>query len=163
MSYLPPPSPKPFGPLKHLPTRTVILKVLYIAGGLLLGVVWIWAQAHHGGNSSSRPPATRPSPAGPAAVTYVMKGSPANVTYGPAGVYYTGVVPMRVTQRLTSGGFYAIIAHPDGSGAVTCEMLVGGKVISKATAAGRNQLVFCSISQDQATGRWTGDNAMTGR
>ena len=36
---------------------------------------------------------------------------------------------MRVMQWLANGVFYAIIAHPDGRGAVTCEMLIGGKVI----------------------------------
>jgi hypothetical protein len=129
--------------------------VLYIAGGLLLAILWIWAQVHYGGDSSSRPPAARPSPVGPVTVTYVVTGSQASVTYGPGGGRYTGTVPMRVTQRLASGLFYAILAFPDGRGTVMCEMLVAGKVISKSTAAGRHQLALCMISQDRATGKWT--------
>jgi hypothetical protein len=96
-----------------------------------------------------------------ATVTYVVTGSSADVTYGPAGSSLSGSVPMRKTATIPSSppGYYSIDAQLNGSGTVTCEILVSGKVVSKATASGSYNIASCEITQDPFSGAWQDANS----
>jgi hypothetical protein len=91
-------------------------------------------------------------------VTYIVTGSPADVTYGPSGSDLQGYVPMDVNAPLGNPVYYAISAQLQGGGQVTCEILVGGKVISKSTATGSYNIATCEISQDPVYGGWVNTN-----
>ena len=91
-------------------------------------------------------------------VTYVVTGSSASVIYGPAGSDYQGYVPMDVSAHLGSPAYYAITAQLQGGGSVSCEILVGGKVISRASASGGYNIATCEISQDPIYGGWVNTN-----
>jgi hypothetical protein len=92
-------------------------------------------------------------------VTYVVTGtSGAQVTYGPAGSNLTGSVPMHITSRLGTPAYYAINAQLQGSGQLSCKILVDRVVISSGTAGGGYQIADCEISQDPFTGQWQDDN-----
>lgn len=93
------------------------------------------------------------------AVTYVVRGSSADVTYGPEGSNFSGSVPMRVTKHLGHPQYYAISAQLNGAGSVTCKILVDGKVISKATATGGYNIADCEISPDPFSGKWEDTNS----
>jgi hypothetical protein len=92
-------------------------------------------------------------------ITYVVSGSPANVTYGPAGSNSSGQVPMKVAAALGSAQYYAITAQLQGAGSVTCAIKVNGKVISTSTATGSYNIASCEISQDPITGDWSDTNS----
>jgi hypothetical protein len=91
-------------------------------------------------------------------VTYEVTGSPAQVTYGPAGSSLNGRVPMRLTKPIGSPDFYSIDAQLNGRGIVTCELLVDGKVVSRATATGAYNIASCEITQD-FSGNWQNANS----
>jgi hypothetical protein len=91
-------------------------------------------------------------------VTYIVTGSPADVTYGPSGSDLQGYVPMNVSAPLRNPVYYAISAQLQGGGQVTCEILVGGHVISKSTATGSYNIATCEISQDPISGGWVNTN-----
>ncbi len=91
-------------------------------------------------------------------VTYVVTGSPAQVTYGPAGSSLNGHVPMRLTRNLHNPQFYSISAQLQGGGAVACKLMVNGKAISRATASGGYNIASCEISQDPLSGKWSDTN-----
>jgi uncharacterized cupredoxin-like copper-binding protein len=120
------------------------------------------------GGTSAAPPAARaavqqPAKAAPAmqTVTYVVTGSDAaQVTYGPAGSDLSGGVPMHVTKDIPSSApvYYAISAQLQGSGSVSCQILVDGKVISSSTANGGYNIASCEIGQDPLSGAWQDDN-----
>jgi hypothetical protein len=95
----------------------------------------------------------------PQTVTYVVTGSPADVTYGPAGSDLNGSVPMSVTASLGSPAYYAIDAQLDGDGQVSCEIEINGQVISSGTATGDYNIASCEISQDPITGAWQSDDS----
>jgi hypothetical protein len=103
-------------------------------------------------------PATTAPPPAPQTVTFKVTGSYAQVTYGPAGSNTSGTVPMKVTDKLGSPIYYALTAQLQGSGTVTCEIAVDGKVISKATASGGYNIAQCEISPDPFTGGWEDTN-----
>ena len=110
---------------------------------------------------SSAAPAAKPSPSPkPAAqtVTYIVSGSGADVTYGPAGTDLTGAVPMTVTKPLGSPSYYDINAQLQGSGDVKCIIEVDGKAISTAEASGGYNIAGCEISKDPLTGAWQDTN-----
>lgn len=172
----PPPQPpyqpyqQPYAP-QQPPRQRKSRKGIGIGCGLLGGLfVLVAILVSH---SPSSPPAPVPAvptvalsqPASTAAaaqqVTYVVTGSPADVTYGPAGSDYSGSVPMRVTKAIPSSvpAYYAVSAQLQGSGTVTCKIEVGGKIISQATATGGYQIAQCEIGQDPLTGQWQDDNA----
>lgn len=114
------------------------------------------------GAPATGPAATTDSQAAPAStVTYVVTGSSADVTYGPAGSDSTGSVPMHKTVAIgaTPASYYAISAQLNGGGSVTCEILVSGRVVSKATATGSYQIAQCEIVQDPLTGDWQDANS----
>jgi hypothetical protein len=94
----------------------------------------------------------------PPSVTYIVTGSYANVTYGPAGSDFNGTVPMHVTRPLGNPSYYAINAQLQGGGTVSCKIEVNGKVISSATASGGYNIADCEISQDPFSGGWQNDN-----
>lgn len=94
---------------------------------------------------------TRPAP--PQQVTYTVTGSPADVTYGPAGSDLAGTVPMRVTAPLGSAAYYAVTAQLQGSGSVACQVSVGAVVVSQAVADSPYGIARCEIARD-AAGAW---------
>lgn len=174
----PPPQPpqwQPQGPQFRPPPRRRKSGAGWIFGSLcLLAVIIVIAivAAHGGSSSSSAPPAAGGSTAAPAAtsapaaaagstVTYVVTGSSADVTYGPAGSSLSGSVPMRKTAAIPASApaYYAITAQLNGPGTVTCEILVGGKVISKSTATGSYNIADCEITQDPLSGNWADANS----
>jgi lambda repressor-like predicted transcriptional regulator len=95
----------------------------------------------------------------PQTITYVVTGSPADVTYGPAGSNLSGSVPMSVTTPLGSPAYYSIDAQLNGDGEVQCEIQVNGQVISSGTATGSYNIASCEISQDPITGQWQSDDS----
>lgn len=94
-------------------------------------------------------------------VTYVVTGDTATVTYGPAGSSLAGSVPMRATAAIGSApaSYYAVDAQLQGSGTVTCEILVGATVVSKSTASGSYTIAICEITRDPLSGQWQDANA----
>jgi hypothetical protein len=144
-----------------------------IVGGIV-AIAVISSLASHGSGSNTPAPAGSSAPAAsspaaaaaqPAAkparqtVTFVVTGSPAQVSYGPAGSDLAGSVPMRVTHRLGDPQFYAISAQLNGGGTVTCKILVDGTVISKAVATGSYNIAQCEIDQDPLTNAWEDTNS----
>ncbi|MFI9100107.1 hypothetical protein ACIGXA_06255 [Streptomyces fildesensis] len=91
-------------------------------------------------------------------VTYVVEGSTAEVTYGPAGSSFSGKVPLKVTKPLGTPMYYSITAQLQGGGHVKCSILVNGKVISKAEASGSYNIAMCQISQDFGGDGWVNTN-----
>lgn len=101
------------------------------------------------------------APAGASTATLVVTGSSdAQVTYGPAGTSLTGSIPMRKTVALGSASTYEIKAQLTGSGTLTCEILVGGKVISQASASSAYGVAVCVIFRNPVSGQW--QNATAG-
>ena len=91
-------------------------------------------------------------------VTYEVTGSAADVTYGPAGSSFTGSVPLRVTKPLGTPAYYSVTAQLQGSGAVSCKILVGSVTVASATASGGYQIADCEIVQDPFSGKWEDAN-----
>jgi hypothetical protein len=161
------PPQQPYGPPPR--KKRTGLKVLAGVGGGILLLIVIAAVASPSSSTSSStsssapptqtqaaaPPAHSAAPAKEAAaqtVTYEVTGSAAQVTYGPAGSNSEGTVPMKVTKPLGTPIYYAITAQLQGGGTVTCKILVGGQVISQATANGGYNIAQCEISQDFSGG-----------
>jgi hypothetical protein len=94
-------------------------------------------------------------------VTYVVNGSPADVTYGPAGSDLSGSVPMRVTQPLSTPDYYAISAQLQGGGTVSCQILVDGKVTASSTAGGGTTSRTARSARTPSAG--TGETPTRGR
>ena len=94
-------------------------------------------------------------------ITYVVSGSSADVTYGPAGSDASGTVPMNVSAPIGKNPavYYAIDAQLNGGGTVTVEILVGGKVISHAMASGSYNIATAEIDQNPLTGQWEDTNS----
>lgn len=101
-------------------------------------------------------PAARKTSTVPAVpvITYIVTGSPADVTYGPEGSNSQGTVPMHVKARLGNAGYYAIQAQLQGDGSVTVKIEINGKVISSGRAEGGYNIAQAEISQDPITGQW---------
>ena len=170
----PPPTPYPgrFAPRRRIPARGCAILVSSLIG--VAGVVIAVLAATPSHHSSSSPPAIpaapvslpalpgqSSAPAGTSTATLVVTGSPdAQVTYGPAGAGRTGSVPMRKTVALGAASTYEIKAQLTGSGALKCEILVGDKVISQATAPGAYGVAVCVIFRDPVSGHW--QNATAG-
>lgn len=110
--------------------------------------------------SQAAAPQPSPTPAAPDTVTFIVSGSVANVTYGPAGSDFTGTVPMDKTLTIPSSppSYYAVNAQLQGGGTVSCSIQVDGKTISTATASGGYNIADCEISQD-FTGGWQDTNS----
>jgi hypothetical protein len=171
----PPPQYPPPGPPRHpAPRRRKRSKARTIAWaviGSFFGIIVIII-AVSAATSPQAPPAATGAPlatsappqpttaAVAATVTYVVTGSTADVTYGPAGSDATGSVPMRKTVTIPASAplYYSISAQLQGSGTVSCEILVGGTVVSKSTASGGYNIAQCEISQDPLSGKWTDTN-----
>jgi hypothetical protein len=172
-----PPQYPPPGPGHRQPSRKRGGKGKVIAGiigGLVVVVIIIAAAASGGGKGSPAAssssgtaavsaPAPASSPAAKAAavstLTYVVTGSPADVTYGPAGSSLSGHSGMTKTAKLGNAVYYSVDAQLSGSGSVTCEIKVNGKVVSKSTATGGYNIASCEISKDPFSGKWTDTNA----
>ena len=110
-------------------------------------------------------PSQSAAPAQPAAkaaaaqtVTYVVTGSAADVTYGPAGSSLSGTVPMRVSKPLGTPLYYSINAQLQSGGSVSCQILVDSQVISSSTATGGYNIAQCEIGQDPLSSQWQDDN-----
>ena len=92
-------------------------------------------------------------------VTYIVTGSAADVTYGPAGTDLSGSVPLEVTEKLGNPSYYAINAQLQGGGSASCVIKVNGKALSRATASGGYNIADCEISQNPLTGQWEDTNS----
>lgn len=102
---------------------------------------------------------TKPKPKAPDTVEYIVIGSPAEVTYGPAGSSLSGHSGMHISKKLGHPSYYSISAQLSGSGKVTCEIKVKGKVVSHATATGSYNIAMCEIVQDPIGDGWTDANS----
>jgi len=162
----PPPQYPPPGypPQHHAPRRRKghgwLVGCLAAVGGLVVvAVVIIVVALALASNGTPRTPAA--SGGAGSTVTYVVTGSAADVTYGPAGSDTSGTVPMRKTATIPASApaYYAIDAQLDNGGTVTCEILVGSTVVAKSTASGAYQIADCEISQDPLSGKWTDTNS----
>jgi hypothetical protein len=126
------------------------------------------AASHGSSSSSSLPAVSQPAvpvagtTAAPAAqsVTYEVTGSPADVTYGPAGTELSGSVPMGKTDAIPSKAplYYSVQAQLQGSGTVSCKILIGGKTVSSSTATGGYNIALCEVVRDPLTGGWQDAN-----
>jgi hypothetical protein len=76
------------------------------------------------------------------------------VTYGSAGNTFTGQGPLDVTTTLGGAPDYSITARLQGSGSVTCEILIGSRVMSKSVATGGYSFASCRISRSPVSGKW---------
>lgn len=164
--YAPPPQQKP-------PRKSRKGLAFLGCGGLGALVILIAVTAAAGGSSSSSAPPAAQQPAAPAqpaakaaakasaaqTVTYVVTGSDADVTYGPAGTNLSGSVPMSVSKPLGTPVYYSIDAQLQGGGTVTCKIEVDGKAISTSTASGGYNIASCEISQDPFSGNWSDTNS----
>ncbi|MEY9847736.1 MmpS family transport accessory protein [Streptacidiphilus sp. MAP5-3] len=102
------------------------------------------------------------APASPQTITYVVTGaSDADIQYGPAGSNTQGHAPLHVTQPIGSSpaAYYSINAQLQGSGDVSCEIEINGKVISHGTASGGYNIASCEVMQDPLGGGWQDANA----
>lgn len=164
--YAPPPQYAPRPPQRQ---RRTARNVIASFGALIAVIIVISVAANSGRNGQTSGTSQGAAPAqsavnaaaqAPAAqtVTYVVTGSDADVTYGPAGTELTGPVPMRVSQPLGTPAYYSIDAQLQGGGTVSCEILVDGSVISSATANGGYNIASCEIGQDPLSGQWQDDN-----
>ena len=147
--------------------RRLLRGLLILCGcvaALIVASVIVAALPDHGSPAgTSAAPAQQPAgtSAAPArqTVTYIVRGSPAYVTYGPAGSSHKGTVPMDVTRPLGHPQFYAIDVQLSGSGSVTCQIEVDRKVISQAHASGSYKIASCEISPLPSTGDWSDTNS----
>lgn len=169
--WYPPPQQPPVQPPRKRSGARLIFGAMC---GLAVIIVIIIAAASHG-SSPTPSPAASGGPAGttaPAAqattaaaaastVTYVVTGSSSDVTYGPAGSSLNGAVPMRKTATIPASApaYYSIDAQLNGAGTVTCEILVGGKVISQSTASGSYNIASCEITQGLFSSQWQDANS----
>jgi hypothetical protein len=87
------------------------------------------------------------TPAAPETVTYIVSGSSADVTYGPAGSSLSGHSPMKVTKKLGDPAYYSISAQLHGGGHVSCKLEIDGEVISQAEAKGGYNIAMCEAVQ----------------
>jgi hypothetical protein len=136
--------------------RRLLRGLLILCGcvaALIVASVIVAAPPDHGspaGTSAARAQQT---------VTYIVRGSPAYVTYGSAGSTYKGTVPMEVTRPLGHPQFYAIDAQLIGSGSVMCQIEVDKEVISQAQASGSYKVASCEISPDPSSSDWSDTNS----
>jgi len=98
-----------------------------------------------------------PAQSSPQKVTYVVTGSGANVTYGPAGTDYTGTAPMSVSRTLGQPQFYSINAQLTSDGTVTCKLQVDGVTIATGSASGISKVASCQMEQG-FNGSWENIN-----
>jgi hypothetical protein len=170
-----PPQYPPPGPGHRQPPRKRkggTLAAFLIGGSIaVIAVIAVAAAANSGktpaasASSPAAPPASAPAHSSPAVaaaaqtVTYSVTGSPADVTYGPAGSDLSAHVPLHKTAKLGNPSYYAISAQLQGGGTVKCEISVNGKVVSKATATGGYNLAQCEIVQDPFSGGWQDANS----
>jgi hypothetical protein len=96
----------------------------------------------------------------PETVTFIVRGTPgaAEVTYGTAGLDFSGEVPMRVIRPLGNPRHYEIRAQLEGDGTVTCVIKVDGIWVSAATASGDGNIASCKIGQDPGVHLWANEN-----
>ncbi len=171
MSYPPPyqpyqPSPPPRRKRKglrvFLGVSGALLTLLVVAG--VLGAL-VKTPPPAAPPASAPPAATAvvsspsPKPAAARTVTYVVTGSPADVTYGPAGSSLTATVPLDKTVPLGTPAYYSVSAQLQGGGAVACKILVDGKAVSSAQATGSYNIASCEISPNPLTGSWEDTNS----
>jgi hypothetical protein len=93
-------------------------------------------------------------------VEFIVSGSPADVTYGPSGSNIQGSVPLDAKEHIPSTPpvYYAVSAQLNGSGTVSCEIKIGGRVISSGTASGSYNIASCEVVQDPISGGWQDAN-----
>ncbi len=164
--------PPGYGQPPRPPRRRGKKVLVGLVFGLLGLFVIIAIAASLGGGSkphhSAAPPRTQApaaqptrtaAAAAPKKVKFVVKGSPADVTWGSSGSNHQGSVPMRKTIKLGHPLYYSITAQLSGSGRVSCSILIGGKVISHASASGSYNIASCEISRNVISGKWEDTNS----
>lgn len=170
----PPQYQPPRPPQRRKPNKGLRIFAWCSVGFLVLVVLIVALGSSKGGSGSPAAPPTQTqtqaaAPAQPAVkaaakpaaaqtVTYVVTGSAANVTYGPAGTDLSGTVPMSVIKPLGTPIYYSISAQLQGSGTVSCTIKVDGKAISSSTASGGYNIATCEISPDPLSGQWSDTN-----
>jgi hypothetical protein len=140
---------------------TLALAALAVAG--LAGCGSVSATSAATATATGHRAAISPKPTPTAArqtVEFKVTGSQAVVTYGPAGSSVMGTVPLAVTQTLRDPSDYSVQAQLKGSGSVTAEILVNGKVVSRGTASGGYNIATAEISVNPLTGKWVDDDAV---
>lgn len=150
-----------------------VLVIVVIAGAVVSG-----GQTPASTTTSASAPASPYVPAPPAPVAptppavskvefRVTGSAPAGyidptVTYGPEGTSLDGSIPMDKAMTIPDSApdFYSIDAQlSDAGGSITCEILVNGDVLSKASATGADNIASCEIDQDPFTGQWEDTNS----
>ena len=136
------------------------LAALVILIVVIVAVVMSGIPSGNGSGSGSGSGGAGPvnPPPAPRQVEFIVKGSAADVTYGATGSDHQGRVPMDKKIRLGNPQYYSISAQLNGSGKVTCWILIGGQVISKATATGSYNIASCEISRNILSGKWEDTN-----
>jgi hypothetical protein len=156
-----------FGPRRGSAARGCAILIGSLAGVAGVVIAILAVTLSHGSSPLRSPaitgvpvslpalPGQPAAPAGASTATLVVTGSSgAQVTYGPAGTSLPGSVPLHKTVALGSGSTYELKAQLTGSGTLECEILVGDKVISHATASGAYGVAVCVIFRDPLSGQW---------
>jgi hypothetical protein len=156
-----------FAPRRRSPLQGFVILISSLIGVAGVVVAALAAVSSHHSSPSPAPaisgapvsvpalPGQSGAPAGASTATLVVTGSSgAQVTYGPAGTDLTGSDPMRKTVALGSASTYEIKAQLNASGTLKCQILVGDKVISQATASGAYGVAVCVIFRDPVSGQW---------
>ena len=177
--YYPPPGwqqyqPQQFAPprrpfIRRHPVLTAVLTLVLLFFGIGIGAN-LGSSNTQGGTgapaftstkqaAAPAAPATTPVAAVKQTVTFVVTGSQADITYGPAGTSVSGTVPMRVTKPLANPLYYSLSAQLQGGGEVTCKILIDGKIIAQSVASGGYNIADCEISRDILSGDWADTNA----
>ena len=166
-----PPESPPYGsyqpPRQPPPRRRKRRKLPAVLAGLVALFIVIIAIATANNHGTSTSGSTGASGGGGSTggaggtVTYIVTGSNAQVTYGPAGSGLSGDVPMKATAKIPSNApdYYSISAQLQGGGKVSCGIEVNGKVISSSTATGGYNIASCEITQDPFSGNWQDTNS----
>jgi hypothetical protein len=163
-----PPESPPYGsyqpPRQPPPRRRKRRKLPAVLAGLVAMFIVIIAMAianNHGTSTSGSTGGGGSAMGTGSTVTYIVTGSGAQVTYGPAGSDLSGNVPMKATAKIPSNApdYYSISAQLQGDGKVSCEIEVSGKVVSSSIATGGYNIASCEIIQDPLSGNWQDANS----
>jgi hypothetical protein len=147
-----PPSGCPQAPAPKKESRVNLFAGLGCVGVFVIGMFIVAFAVASGMKHDGHPIAV---PAGRHTITYVLSGSGApEVTYGPSGSDIKGSLPMHVANPMGRADSYSITAKLQGGGDVTCQIEVDGKVVSRATATGGDNIVMCQFELDPIRYEW---------
>jgi hypothetical protein len=158
MSTVQPPYGHPQAPAPKKKSEVNLFACLGCVGVFVIGASIVAFAVVSGVRQDAHTVAAVPV-AGRHAITYVLSGSgAAEVTYGPSGSDIKGSLPMHVANPMGGADSYSIKAQLQGGGDVTCQIEVDGKVISRATATGGDNIAMCQIEQDPIRNEWINAN-----